>query len=88
MAETRTCQYEPCSKEFTPSRPSMKFCQATCKAAYHREHGKFVGGFVNGIHPRRDGGCTVVVRVPAENSARSRAWLPGQAVQLLEGDQD
>lgn len=32
---TRTCRYEPCSKEFTPNHPRQEFCEPTCRANQH-----------------------------------------------------
>jgi hypothetical protein len=35
MPETRTCKYEPCSKEFEPTHPRHEFCEPTCRANQH-----------------------------------------------------
>lgn len=67
-------------------KPTQRFCSMNCRVANHRQRGKSTEGEVTGIHPRKDGGCTVVVRVTQAFSARPKAWAPGQVVDLLERD--
>ena len=78
----QSCQW--CAKTILDAKPGQRFCSANCRAAHHRQHGKAASGKVQGISPCGNGDCVVVVRVPADNSARPRAWSPGQPIDLLE----
>lgn len=76
-----------CGKAIRNPKPSQRFCSVNCRVAAHRLNGKSTPAEVMGIHPRKGGGLTVVVRVTESVSARPRAWAPGQAVELLERDE-